>query len=302
SELGSELAGLDPSGRFLLSATAPQLPVWHTAQPQLLRASPFRAETPGPGGELILPIAEGRWLLWNAGQLRLWRSIGEAWRKPLGEPGSRAVTAQLVLDGRLFVLAQQRPPRAGEQFGELRLSVAATSDGAPHTQLRLPQVSHFAIAARRGFAAVRSGDRVGVFDLRFGRWIRDLVLPPGITELAIDAGLQRVALGSATGLELVRPDALASSQQVEEPQLDTEAEAAPTNGHAQAGERSPPTTNPPWCRRPARPISSSRPRPRRSKRFTSHSPTHRSSGSIPSRSPRTRHRVRSRSRSTCGSS
>jgi hypothetical protein len=231
-----KLEYLDPKGHFLVSTTAPTLPVWHADRPVVLRANPVRTEVPGPAGAestVILPIAEGRWLLWQNGQLRLWRSIGEAWRKPLGEPGTNPIDAQLVLDGRLFVLAQQRPPRAGEAFGELRLSVAATTDGAPHTQLRLPQVSHFFIAARRGFAAVRSGDRVGIFDLRFGRWIRDLVLPPGITELAIDDSLQRIALGSASGLELVRPDALQSAQPLEDeaPPIETEA---PTNGHAPA--------------------------------------------------------------------
>ena len=178
-QVGSDpLDYIDPAGHFLVSSTAPHLPVWHADQPVVIRTDPVRTEIPGPAAEgrgpkseVILPIADGRWLLWQGGQLRLWRSIGEAWRKPLGEPGSRAFDAQLVLDGRLFVLAQQRPARAGEEAGELRLSVASVTDGAQHTQLRLPQVSHLAIAARRGFAAVRSGDRVGVFDLRFGRWI-----------------------------------------------------------------------------------------------------------------------------------
>src|SRR4051812_41951907 len=55
-ELGREpLDYLDPSGRFLQSSLAPQLPVWHAAQPLFLRSKPVRAEVPGPGGELILP-------------------------------------------------------------------------------------------------------------------------------------------------------------------------------------------------------------------------------------------------------
>ena len=234
----AKLDYLDPKGRFLVSSTAPQLPIWHADRPVVLRldaTGAIKIEVPGPpklDASVIFPIAEGRWLLWQNGQLRLWRSIGEAWRKPLGEPGANPIDAQLVLDGRLFVLAQQRVPRAGEEYGELRLSVAAVSDGAAHTQLRLPQVSYFAIAARRGFAAVRTADRVGIFDLRFGRWIRDLVLPPGVTELAVDDTLQRVALGSPSGLELVRPDALASMQQ--DSQL---AElATPVAGSDRAGE------------------------------------------------------------------
>jgi ATPase family protein associated with various cellular activities (AAA)/winged helix domain-containing protein len=203
------LADLAPGGRFLLSSTAPQLPVWHGAQPVAIRTDPVRSEVPGPGGEVILPISDGRWLLWQGGQLRLWRSIGEAWRKPIGEPGSRSHDAQIVLEGRLFALAQHRPPRTGDD-GELRLTVAAVSDGAQHTQFRLAGVTQLVFAARRGIALARVGDRLSMLDLRFGRWIRDLALPAGITDIAVDDGLQWLALGSAEGVALVHPDALGS--------------------------------------------------------------------------------------------
>jgi hypothetical protein len=227
---------LDPAGRFLLSSTAPQLPVWHAAQPVVVRADPPRTEIPGPGGELILPISDGRWLLWSGGQLRLWRNIGEAWRKPIGEPGSRPYDAQLVLDGRLFVFAQQRTvrPEAGADSVELRLTVAQVSDGAQNTQLRLPSVTQLAIAARRGLAVARTADRLSLIDLRFGRWIRDLVIPEGTTEIAIDDGLQRIALLSANGLELVRPDSLASPTMLEVDDADASSSvvAEPTNGES----------------------------------------------------------------------
>jgi len=215
---------LDPSGRFLISSASPQLPVWHTVQPMLLRAKPARIEVPGPGGELCFPIADGRWLIWQSGQLRLWRTIGEAWRKPVGDPGSRAVDAQLVLDGRLFVLVQRR---AIDDTGEVRLSVVGVSDGAQTTQLRIPAVAQIAFAARRGIAVARTQDRLSLIDLRFGRWIRDLVLPAGVTEIAVDEGLQRIALASEDGLELVRPDSLAAPP----PPPDEESE---TNGTAVA--------------------------------------------------------------------
>jgi hypothetical protein len=236
SVLGREpLDYLDPAGRFLQSSTAPQLPVWLAAQPVALRRSPLRTEVPGSGGDMILPITDGRWLLWQGGQLRLWRSIGEAWRKPLGDPGARACDAQIVLDGRLFVLVQQRMLRAVDETGgaELRLTVAAVTDGAHHTQLRLPSVSQLVFAARRGAAVARSGDRVSVIDLRFGRWIRDLTLPSGVTELAVDDSLQWFALAHADGVEVVRPDALAQP-----PGHDAAPEAPdpppPTNGESHA--------------------------------------------------------------------
>ena len=210
STLASEpIEYLDPGGRFLQSSTAPQLPIWHGARPVVIRSGPARTEIPGPGGEVILPIQDGRWLLWQGGQLRLWRSIGEAWRKPIGDPRAQAHDAQLVLDGRLVVLVQHRAPRSGDD-GELRLTVAAVSDGAQHTQLRVPAVAQLVFAARRGAAIARSGDRLSVIDLRFGRWLRDLVVPSGVTDIAVDDSLQWVALASPDRLELVRADALAA--------------------------------------------------------------------------------------------
>ncbi|HWO25491.1 MAG TPA: ATP-binding protein, partial [Kofleriaceae bacterium] len=213
--LGTAPVGyLDPGGRFLQSSTAPHLPVWHGARPVLVRVDPTGPpglEVPGPGGELILPIADGRWLLWHAGQLRLWRTIGEAWRRQLGDPAARVVDAQLVLDGRLFVLVQQRGART-EQVDSLehRLVVAQVSDGAPNAQLRLPGVTRTWIAARRGLLLARAGERLSVIDLRFGRVIRELVLPEGTLDLAVDDGMQQLALATADGLALVPPEALAA--------------------------------------------------------------------------------------------
>ena len=68
---------LDAAGRFLTSSTAPGLPVWVSGQTFAIRAgaNPAKAEVPGTGAEIGLPIADGRWLLWQGGQLRLWRSF-----------------------------------------------------------------------------------------------------------------------------------------------------------------------------------------------------------------------------------
>ena len=241
---------VDPSGRFMQSSTAPQLPVWHAPQPVVIRSKPARTETPGSGGQLILPIAEGRWLLWHNGQLRSWRSIGEAWRRQIGDPGWRAVDAQLVLDGRLFVLATRR----GDDAGEMKLTVVATNDGAPTTQLRIDAVSQLAFATRRGIAVVRTGDRLSLIDLRFGRWLRDLALPAGVTGIAVDEGLQRIALAIGDRLELVRPDALASPVKEDDADVivasDAPSNGAGTNGdeHAPAVAIEPPGTTPGYAR------------------------------------------------------
>ncbi|HET9625341.1 MAG TPA: hypothetical protein VFP84_28430, partial [Kofleriaceae bacterium] len=232
------MAYVDPNGRFLQSSTAPQLPIWHAAKPVLVRAAPAGTEVPGPGGDLILPVAESRWLLWHAGQLRLWRTtIGEAWRQQHGDPGARPIDAQLILDGRLCVIAHQRAAA-----DEIRLTVAQVSDGAQNTQLRLPGVSQLAIAARRGLAFARIGERFSVFDLRFGRWLRDLVVPEGTLDTAVDDGLQWIALGTAHGLELVRVDALAtpSAATAREPEAGDAGEPGePSNGTSLEGPAAP---------------------------------------------------------------
>ena len=101
-------------------------------------------------------------------------------------------------------------------------------------RIKLPQVNGIAFAARRGLALLRSGDRLAVFDLRFGRWIRDLQLPSGVTEIAVDETCQRIALGSPSGLELVRPDSLAAAPREELEADEPEGAAAPSgvNGTA----------------------------------------------------------------------
>jgi hypothetical protein len=251
-----EVLGAEPMehlapGRVLQSITAPQLPVWHAAQPAVIRIRPARTEVPGPGGELILPVSETRWLLWNGGKLRLWRTtIGEAWRTQVGDPGGGAVDAQLVLDGRLFVLVQQRTGAASPDGNEVRLSVAQVADGAQNTQLRVPGVTQLVIAARRGFALARTGDRLSVFDLRFGRWIRDLVVPDGTQQVAVDDGLQRIALATNDGLELVRVDALAASLSVP-----ATREAAETTEPAEAPPAAPDAERPDAAVEPGEPSS-----------------------------------------------
>jgi len=233
-EIGVEpLEYLDSGGRFMLSSTAPRLPVWHGAQPVLLRVNPARTEVPGPGGELILPIAEGRWLLWQAGQLRLWRTIGEAWRTRVGDPGSRAVDAQLVLDGRLAALVQRR---AADEVSEVRISVVSLSDGTQSAQLRIAGVAQVAFAPRRGVVVARCVDRLSLIDLRFGRWLRDLTLPEGVIDIAVDESLQRIALATADGVELVRPDALAAAPPPADPDAPGEAAVAPASGPAHTDE------------------------------------------------------------------
>jgi hypothetical protein len=218
SLIGAEaIHDVDPEGRFLQSSTAPQLPVWHGAQPMAVRGAPAQLEIPGPGGDMILPVAEHRWLLWRAGQLRLWRAtIGEAWRKPFGDPAGRPIDAQLILDGRLYVLVQQRAASGGDAH-ELRITIAQISDGAQHAQLRLPAATQLLIAARRGLAVARAGDRLSVLDLRFGRWLRDVAIPEPTRAIAIDDGLQHLAFFTEAGLELVRFDALSAPAAPAEP-------------------------------------------------------------------------------------
>ena len=223
--------GLHAPGRFLQSSTLPAQPVWHGDVPLVIAVGPGRAEPPpGPAAAVALPIAPARWLLWDAGQLRYWRSgIGEAWRRPVGDPSAEAIDAQLVLDGRLLVLVQARGAGASRA---LRLTIAQASDGAQNLHVRLPNVTRLAIAARSGLALAWGGEEARLFNLRFGRWIRELRLPPGVEDVVVDDALEQVALVFANSVEIADVDSLdARSAVAAAPTL---AEDAPASGQIAA--------------------------------------------------------------------
>ncbi len=199
-----ECGYIDPTGYLLASATTPLL-VWHGTEPRLVQPEttpPFTA--PPVTGDLVFPLSPNRWISWHAGNLRLWRSIGDSWRVRVGDPGIRAVDAQLVLQGRLFALVQKAAT-------EVRLTVASMNDGAAQTSMRFPDASDLRFATTRGFAVARVGQVLTVIDLRFGRIVRELFLPDEVTDFAIDAAMQRVALISPQGIAMVGADSLTES-------------------------------------------------------------------------------------------
>ncbi|HPH67518.1 MAG TPA: ATP-binding protein [Kofleriaceae bacterium] len=195
---------IDPAGYLLASATTPLL-VWHGTEVRLVQpeATPVLASPP-VSGELVFPLSPNRWITWHAGNLRLWRSIGDSWRVRVGDPGIRAVDAQFVLQGRLFALVQKAA-------NELRLTVASMNDGAAQTSMRFAEASDLRFATTRGFAVARAGQVLTVIDLRFGRVVRELFLPDEVTDFAIDAAMQRVALISPQGIAMVGADSLTES-------------------------------------------------------------------------------------------
>jgi hypothetical protein len=226
------VTGLDAPGQFMQSSTLPTLPVWHGTAPLVVSLDPARAEPVEQQARVALPVAPGRWLFWDNGQLRFWRSgLGEAWRSRVGDPGAVAIDAQLVLEGRLLALVQRRGAEA------IRITVAQMTDGAQNIHVRMPGVTRVAIAARRGVALALAGPQALLFDLRFGRTVRELVLPTGVEEIAIDDAMERVALVFANGVELVGLETLiantpASVAAAEEgAEGDDAAEPTPTNGH-----------------------------------------------------------------------
>ncbi len=192
---------VDPSGYFVAASTCPLL-VWQAAELRLVQPeqTPVLVDPPVTG-EFVLPLSPNRWVSWHAGNLRLWRSIGDSWRVRAGDPGLRAIDGQFVLQGRLFALVQKAP-------GELRLTVASMIDGAAQTTLRLPEASEVRFATTRGFAVARTGQVLTVVDLRFGRVVRELFLPDEAIEFAIDAAMQRVAIIGPLGIAMVGADSL----------------------------------------------------------------------------------------------
>ena len=216
------ISGLGSPGRFHQSSMLPVQPVWHSDIPRLITVAPARAEPPpGPSASIALPTASGRWLLWEAGQLRYWRAgIGEAWRSQVGDAVAEAIDAQLVLDGRLFVLVQRR----GAAGSDVRLSVAQTSDGAQNLHVRLPAGTRLAIAPRSGVALAWAGTDARLFNLRFGRWVRDLALPADVENVVVDDGLDHIAMVFESSIELTDVNSLAAAK--------LRTNDGETNGHA----------------------------------------------------------------------
>src|SRR5262249_48565443 len=174
--------------------------------------------------------APARWLLWDAGRLRYWRTgIGEAWRRQVGDPAAAAIDAQLVLDGRLLVLVQRRGDVGRDT---LRLTVAQAYDGAQNLPGRLPNVTRVAIAARSGVALAWQADEGRLFNLRFGRWIRELRLPEGVEDIVVDDGLEHVALVFPHSVEIADIDSLAAGRAAAA--AESAAEDASANGQIAA--------------------------------------------------------------------
>lgn len=192
---------VDPAGYFVGSSTCPLL-VWHASELRLVQPEQTPVfGAPPVAGEFVLPLSPNRWVSWHAGNLRLWRSIGDSWRVRAGDPGLRPIDGQFVLQGRLFALVQKAP-------GELRLTVASMNDGAAQTTMRLPEASEVRFATTRGFAVARTGQVLTVVDLRFGRVVRELFLPDEAIEFAIDTAMQRVAIIGPQGIAMVGADSL----------------------------------------------------------------------------------------------
>ena len=203
------IAGVGGFGKWLQSSTLPTVPVWLGSEPLAVSVSPGRAEPPGPSAAIALPVATGRWLLWKAGQLRYFRTgMGEAWKKNVGDPAGEILDAQLVLEGRMLVLVQRRN-RPGDQ---IRLTVAQTTDGAQNLHVALPNVSHVAVAARSGLALAWAGTEAKIFNLRFGRWVRELTLPEGLEDIVVDDRLENAVLVFADSIEIADIASLAAGR------------------------------------------------------------------------------------------
>jgi hypothetical protein len=229
------LEHLDPSGSLLIPGSTSKIPIWLGNPPRLLilRGGEISAEAPGVEAELVIPLDASKLLAWSAGQLRLWRAIGDAWRTRAGDPGTPVAAAQLILDGRMLVLVQQRPSST-----ESRLTVVSTRDGVVHTSLKLPRADDLRFAPRRGALIIRDrgrdSDLVRVIDLRFGRVVREFALPEGTRDFAVDDALQVVAVITDDAVALARPDDLAAAARPARPDDDEAPELLSRSERARA--------------------------------------------------------------------
>jgi hypothetical protein len=201
----SPLTGRGPlgAGSWLASRFSHHA-VWHGSACVAFTAD--GAELELPDAERAAPVAQGRWLTWQAGRAALvfasardgQRAAGPGvavWRVQLDEPGTRLLDATPLVDGRFLALALARPGSA-----DVRLVVIAARDGGVLSSMRLTTQLPVRIAARRAVAAVDVGDGIELLELRFGKSLRKLALADALDFVVDDALVELAWHDRASGL------------------------------------------------------------------------------------------------------
>ena len=130
--------------------------------------------------DLVIPVSSTRWVVCHRDRVHLRDPGTERWAIAMGT-GGRVVDGAVLFDGRTVALVLA----SGDHFTQL--VVINLHDGAVQHRLTLSGIDLVRFAAVRGFAMLRSqGHSVVMFDLRFGRVLKEHREERAIVDVAID--------------------------------------------------------------------------------------------------------------------
>jgi len=151
--------------------------VW-TGGPTVIAADRSLARVPGEWSA-VFPVSATRWLVASGDRVALRDPTTERWSTSYG--GARIVDGAVLFDGRSAALVTAYAGALAQ------LLVIGLHDGALQHRVTLTAVTQVRFAPSRGYAMLVSGARTLVlFDLRFGRVIKEHVETRDVAEVALD--------------------------------------------------------------------------------------------------------------------
>ncbi|MCX5746382.1 MAG: hypothetical protein NT062_28225, partial [Proteobacteria bacterium] len=145
-------------------------------------------EIPG-APEWVAPVSSARWVTYARDRVRLRDASSERWS--VASPGARVLDGAVLFGARAVALVSPcgRDPRAHQ------LTILGLHDGALQQRISIASADAIRFAPTRGFAVILSSARsITLFDLRFGRVLKEHVTDRDLLDVVLDDAGQYVLL------------------------------------------------------------------------------------------------------------
>ena len=177
-------------GRGILRPTAVGAPgaLWTEDPPAVVTLTGTSQVSLPMEPDCVIPVSSTRWVVCRRDRVHLRDPGTERWSVPLPASG-RVLDGAVLLEGRTVALAIG----VGDKLSQL--VVLGLHDGALQHKIGLTGIDLVRFASARGFALFRSGpSQLVIFDLRFGRVLKEHRVERPIIDLAVDTGAQAFML------------------------------------------------------------------------------------------------------------
>jgi hypothetical protein len=180
------------TGRLIANAQGSPAAAWLAPRIAVFSGvEPKSIEVPGDP-DFVVPLSSSRWVTCTRDRVKLRDAASERWSVPA--PGSRVVDGAMLFGGRAVALVSLHTGNSRQ------LTLLGLHDGALQQRISLATVDAIRFAPTRGVAAILSGSRsVTLFDLRFGRVIKEHVADRDVVDVALDDAGQSILFRYAGG-------------------------------------------------------------------------------------------------------